>query len=185
MAQVIMERWQGFEWTLQGLGMLRTYITPELRMHVWDSRYMVEDVTMLHTHPWDFESLIVAGRVDQFRFLESPIALGPSWLAFVKGTIQCGAGGGECAPPANVWLEPQVMESYVEGDTYQQLANEIHESMPVDGTVTLINRTFHEDTETAHVFWPAGFQWVSAEPRPAEPVEVEDIISYSLETWFR
>lgn len=200
LAQVILERWQDSEWSLQGLGMLRTYVSKTMRMHVWDSRYRVPGVTMLHTHPWDFESLIVAGAVRQYRYEIAYTGTRPDPLPgvsddaffesigferYVEGTIVCGEGGGECEPPTPVYLRRGEAEVYGEGEMYRQDADEIHESLPDDGTVTLINRTFRANTEVAHVYWPHGGSWVSAEPRPATPEEVETIVTASLERWFQ
>ena len=50
-------------WTLQGLGMLRLYLTPTLRLHVWDSRYAVEGVSTMHNHSWHFSLYVVAGEI--------------------------------------------------------------------------------------------------------------------------
>lgn len=175
----ILENAAAFKWSLQGLGMLRLYLSTEVRLHVWDSRYAVQDVSTMHDHPWSFDSIIVAGWVDQYRY-----TMDPKGDVFMFSVLQCGPGGCAKTQPAPIWLTKGPCESYQEGGTYHQRHDEIHESIPEDGTVTIVTRTFREDTEHARVFWPNGTAWVSAEPRPATIEEVKDITSASLNRWF-
>jgi hypothetical protein len=107
----------------------------------------------------------------------------------MRGTIQCGAGPtekgviGEATP---VWLEESRKERYVAGSMYTHSATDVHESRPAPGTVTLVMRTFDQpDTEHARVYWPAGTDWVSAEPRPAHPLEVQEVCNYAYNMYFR
>lgn len=62
----------GREWTIQGLGMLRTYLGDDKtnRLHVWHSGAQVPDVTMMHTHPWAFTSIVLAGLVRDTEYYE-------------------------------------------------------------------------------------------------------------------
>ena len=76
------------------------------------------------------------------------------------------------------------MEIYNAGDSYEQESDEIHLSMPDDGTVTIINRTFKDDVDHASVFWRMDENFVSAEPRDATRDEVSAITQHSLRTWF-
>lgn len=177
----LLEHPESTDWTLQGFGMLRCYLEPELRLHVWDSRFRFADVSDLHTHPWDFHSLVVAGVVRNQRFREVT-----KWEAghpsYRRQTIRCGEGGGLCGAPEDVRLEGSRFEVLEEGATYTQTAREIHRSVPEDGTVTIIEREFKDDTEHAYVYFHG--EWVTAESRPATEEEIESIRSYSLETWF-
>lgn len=172
------------EWTLQGFGMLRCYFEPELRLHVWDSAFKVPGVSDLHTHPWDFHSLVVAGEVRNYRFLEvAGTSLGTGQaIPRRRQTIRCGEGGGLVGDPVDVFLAEQPTETLREGETYTQKAEEIHKSLPEDGTVTVIERGFKEDTEHAYVYFRD--EWVSAEPRPATEAEVQQILAGSLARWF-
>lgn len=170
-------------WSLQGLGMLRKYLTADkrFRLHVWDSRYRTPDVSMMHTHPWDFESVVVAGGVNNHRYIRSAYGRIP----VMEMDIICGEGGGPCPADARqVSLEGLPTESFSEGQTYTQKAEEIHVSFPTDGAVTIIDRRFHEDTETAKVFYEVDGEWVSAEPRPATTLEVMHILSNSISRYF-
>jgi hypothetical protein len=180
----ILENPSGYLWSLQGLGMLRLYLSTEVRLHVWDSRFRIADVSTVHNHPWGFESYIVAGRVKQYRF--KPVAETHHHVeSFLCSVLKCGAGNCERTPPESAFLFRQLEESYGEGHLYHQHADEIHDSAPDDGTVTLVTRHFtKEDVDHARVFWPSGTEWVSAEPRPATPAEVYEITSFALAMWF-
>lgn len=170
-----------FEWSLQGFGMLRLYLPNGARLHVWDKRYAVENVSLIHTHPWGFKSTIIAGEVFNTRFARTNSA---SPYKFYEQKLLCGEGGGLCDEPKVVYLKMLKLERYNAGDSYEQESDEIHMSMPLDGSVTIISRTFKEDRDHASVFWNPGYGFVSAEPRIATQEEVRAITQYSLEKFF-
>jgi hypothetical protein len=165
------------DWSIQGLGMLRTYLTDDTRLHIWDGSAAVPEVSSLHTHPWDFRSQVICGRVVNQRYVER--SLGHSNNSYMRQMIKCGEGGGLYGEPGPVYLEPQPPEIVTAGCGYAQLATEVHESRPDSGTVTIIKRSVPEDghPDFANVYWGADKQWVSAEPRPATPDEVLYIIN--------
>lgn len=178
-----------YEWTLQGFGMLRTYLTKELRLHVWNSSFAVPRVTTTHDHPWNFESLVIVGRITNSRYRQWPCTHTPEQVdalkirrPFIRARIVCGTGGGvvDDLDRKRVWLDPLRPEVYGPGESYTQLAAEVHHTSYEDGTVTLVRREFLPDTEHAHVFYRDGEEWVSAEPRPASPDEVEAVVTRAL-----
>lgn len=175
------------EWSLQGLGMLRTYLDPErtMRLHVWSNDAKFQDVSELHTHPWDMTSTVIVGELKQERYVPS---LGDEATHMCQ-KILCGEGGGLCDVPRTVGLRMMLPEFYYglgEGgeSEYHQLWWEIHRSVPADGTCTLVEREFTADPDHAYVFWPVGEEWVSAEPRPATEEEVFAITGKALDLWF-
>lgn len=181
----ILEKADQYNWTLQGLGMLRLYLSDEVRLHVWDDRYKVPNVSALHDHPWDFESTIIAGAVNQYRYdIAYPFygteGLLPAWMV----TIKCGVGAEVLTGARAVFLHRHSKEMYVEGDKYTQRSEEIHESLPLRGTVTIVERKFCGNRENARVFYMEGSEWVSAEPRPATREEVRRITEHALARWF-
>jgi hypothetical protein len=188
LTKAILEHADSFDWTLQGLGMLRTYLSLEVRLHVWHSGFKFKEgdqiASELHTHPWNFHSLVVAGRVRNYRFLEvAGTSLGTGQaIPRKRQTIRCGEGGGLIGDPVDVFLAEQPTETFEEGETYTQKAEEIHRSLPDDGTVTIIEREFLDDTEHAFVYFRG--EWISAEPRPATPEEVAEITGFALQTRF-
>lgn len=159
--------------------MLRLYLSEEVRLHVWNHEFGFPKASTMHTHPWDFQSLIVAGELKQMRYVKDREG---DW--FNSATILCGEGGCMMSKPQRIRLAGCQMEHYAEGETYTEKAEEIHESFPTNGTVTLVTRFFKQDRDHAKVFWPVGHVWGSAEPRPATPVEIQRITAYALERWF-
>jgi hypothetical protein len=197
LVKAILEKATNFEWSIQGFGMLRLYLSSEVRLHVWDDRYKVPNVSTIHDHPWHFHSYVVAGKLENQRFaLMQGAAMNvfplrePEYRVMTMGTIRCGVGGGLVKACAMGAEEPVVLYAvhregpYTAMDSYNQRDKEIHESTPERGTVTIVERIFKTDTEHARVFWPRGEQWVSAEPRKATQEEILDITRYSLERWF-
>lgn len=163
----------GLDWSLQGFGMLRLYLSDEIRLHIWHYDYAVENVSTIHTHPWDFTSEIIVGRIANFRYLVSPDSTDPKLPPYRFATIKCGPGGGmRDESRMVVRLAEQYPETYLAGHCYRQTADEIHRTEAYNGTVTLVTRKFRADPDHARVFWPAQEHWVSAEPRPAKPKEV-------------
>jgi len=195
MVQAVLSNPHKHEWTLQGFGMLRTYISKETRLHVWDHGYRVRDVTDVHDHPWHFSSLIISGTMVNTRYKVHPCSHTNEQIEalrirtpFVKSTIVCGVGGGNHVATVKehgerVWLEPLEPETYKTGEIYFQKADEVHHSAFGSGAVTLVTRTFQPDTEHAHVFFKADQEWVSAEPRLARHVEIDDICKNALRNW--
>lgn len=167
------------------MGMLRLYLTSRFRLHIWCPSQATPDVSTYHTHPWDFSSLVVAGLVQNRTFSRVlPDSLGGRLHCCSK--IKCGTGGGLCEDESTVqtYLRLDVVKIVKEGQTYSEKAEVIHESVPVEGTVTIVDRSFKEDTEHAYVFWPYGKKWVSAEPREATTEEVEKFCTVALGVWF-
>lgn len=188
----LLKNWRGRDWTLQGFGMLRTYVTKTLRLHVWNSSFAVPKVTTIHDHPWNFASLVVAGQIRNTRYRVYPCTHTESQIEalrirqpFVKSRIVCGPGGGNdeaslLARGERVWLASSETTLHESGSLYRMRADEVHHTTYEDGTVTLVEREFLQDTEHAHVFFKPDAGWVSAEPRPATPDEVEAIVSRAL-----
>jgi hypothetical protein len=192
--RAILEKGEHYPWQKQGLGMLRLYLSPETRLHVWDSRLRVPDVSTIHDHPWDFRSYVVAGSLVNVRFrrpanageIGSCSAHAPN-VAFCREyrvtRIRCGPGGCAVDPPTPERLHQSgTPDSVRVGGWYEQRADEIHESRPADGTVTLVERHFRADTEHANVYHLTP-TWVSAEPSAATWDEAGPIVRDALARW--
>lgn len=182
----ILDRAVDLEWSLQGFGMLRHYLTPTVRLHIWDSRFKVKDVSTIHDHPWDFRSYIVSGLVRQHRYSEIETqwdrTTHPYARLYERTKIRCGPGGCSMGDPQHVTLLRGPIEAYEAGRWYEQRAEEIHESLPHDGTVTLVEHHFKTDTEHARVYHQTP-QWVSAEPRQATREEIAAFVRRALHGW--
>src|SRR5580704_144984 len=128
-----------FEWTVQGFGMLRTYLDSDkrFRLNVWHAGLAVPKVSMIHDHPWSFDSWIVNGEFYNIRMVEDHFNGEPYEFA----TILCGITSDcQLTKHGRIRLFAKPAERYVTGDTYSQAAEEIHMSVPMDGSVTLNDR---------------------------------------------
>lgn len=171
----------GRGWTVQGLGMLRLYLDDSTRLHVWNSRFIIPGVSPLHTHPWAFDSIVVAGTVRQRRYTEK---ICTEYIqSFNRAQITCGANA-KIEQQDKVWLSELPEEVFNEGQSYRQWAEEIHRSYPEDGTVTLVTRHFQADREHAYVYWQGENGFVSAEPRNATPEEIQVFCTVALAKYF-
>jgi hypothetical protein len=166
------------DWTVQGFGFLRLRISDTLRLHVWDSRLRQAGVSDIHDHAqWAFTSTVLSGRIVNVRFAE----VRKSGFPHMMQTIKCGVGGGVMfgVEPEEVMLAASDPELYIAGTSYHQEPDEIHQSLPTDGTVTIIEQTRRE-VDTARVFWPKGTKWGDAIPRQASRSEVDEVGGYAL-----
>lgn len=171
------------DWSLQGFGMLRTYISPHIRLHVWSERHAAPGVTIMHDHSWDFTSIVMGGEIRDHAYEETK-PRDNKGIGYTKFTLKCGEGGGLVngdGDPRPVFLKSVTQYIVGPGLTYRHDAADIHRTEFKDGTVSLVIRSFKEDTEHAHVFAPSGTPWVSAEPRPASDNEVNVICAKALE----
>lgn len=161
------------EWSVQGFGMLRTYLDEAKvwRLNVWHSRYAVPNVSTIHDHPWDFTSIVLGGTFTNIRYRKAQIH-DTQVLDLKKVRIQTGPGGGIRGEPEEVKLVAMAPEHYGPGMIYRQEAEEVHESVYHDGTVTLNERIRLPDGEHANVFYPSDQWWNDAEPRAARSEEV-------------
>ena len=176
----ILEAPTAFPWSLQGFGMFRLYLSRAVRLHVWSPAHARERVHTIHTHPWHFVSHVVAGRITDRvydRFVNARGGAGDDWT---EERIVCGQGGGATGERSTCRLGQPVEHTFYAGDTYRRDASDIHESIAVEGTVTIVQRTFLADTEHASVFHPVDTEWVSAEPRDARSEEVRAMAKQAL-----
>jgi hypothetical protein len=172
------------QWTIQGLGMLRTNWSHDngTRIHIWDNRFKTPGVSTIHSHPWDFESVVMAGQFTNIVYDEAPYELAPRTHSMQ--TIKCGEGGGLVGEPELVALDGDQPMLMTPGHCYQQRANELHETYYSDGSVTLCRRTVRDgDGHHARVCWKASGRFVTAEPRIATAEEIEGVCQHALAAW--
>lgn len=172
------------EWTVQGFGFLRTYFGPsanpkKYRLNLWDSQFTAPNVSTIHDHPWDFKSIIIAGKFENQRYTMIDGNKATHWYT----TLKTGEGGGLINDVfKTAILKAKPSEHYYPGHEYEQKANEIHETKFINGSVTINERV--GDTEQARVFWPYDTKWVDAIPRKATIEEVDLAVSKSINKWF-
>src|SRR5258708_2442216 len=83
-------------WSVQGFGMMRTYIGPpdnpkEYRLNIWDRELAVPNVSTIHDHPWHFDSIVIGGAFVNQRF---HFSTDYDRATHVYTTIKTGEGGG-------------------------------------------------------------------------------------------
>ena len=177
----------GVEWSLQGFGMLRYYLTKDKawRLHVWDDHYRVDDVTMIHNHPWNLDSWVLSGALVNHRYRVSH----RMWGEFGKPTHwETRILAGENARPSGhsraVILVSEPAKFYVAGspqNMYHQEWHEIHCTDALNGTITITFREFiNLDRDHAFSYRMHDKEWVSAAPRTATPDEVSDILERAV-----
>ena len=172
------------EWTVSGLGFMRAKLDETRRLHIWDSMLKLPGVTPVHTHPWDFVSTVHSGLLINQMYLECPepteCAFGVPWRSV---TIRCGADGMMKDAPIPTKLHAIAPIVRVAGEKYRQEKAQIHSTYADDGTVTVIDRTFYEDRETARVFMRGETEWVDARVRPATFTEHAIVTQRALALW--
>jgi hypothetical protein len=182
-AEDILRHPRDHEWSLQGLGMLRTYLDADKvrRLHVWSPPHQTPGVALPHDHPWDFMSQVVAGAITDVVFMPTGVEQ-PGSRLWNMHHIMCGPNACAESEVEQIRLYQLAPRSYAEGHYYKRKADVIHASFPIEGTTTIITR--QGDTEHARVFWPVGKPWVTARPRPATNEEVDAIVGTALHNWF-
>lgn len=191
LARAILENAQDFKWTVQGMGFMRLHLAGHCRLHVWDSRLRVPGVSMIHDHlQWALNSTVLSGELVNRKYRVIPRYIkvwndGPEQRGkpFMCATIKPGAGCYFKTEPSEVFLEPEMFpERVTMGHFYRQAPDVIHETDAQDGTVTIIRKEPTPD-DSARVFWPAGTEWGSAEPRAATAEEVRLVSERALHRW--
>jgi hypothetical protein len=184
MVRTILSDAQMHRWTVQGFGMLRAYIPvpgnpKRFRLNLWNGTLAVPGVSIMHDHPWSFDSWVINGNFRNVRYVEDHY----NGDDFKFMTIKCGEDGCAMSEPSRVRLRALPTEHYTTGSKYHQDAHEIHASYYDNGTVTLNDRV--GDTEHAKVFWldePQGY-WVDAKPREATADEIDRTVTLALSKW--
>lgn len=182
------------QWTIQGFGMLRTHLQNDVRLHVWSAAHG-NGASPIHDHPWKFSSFVVAGRLRNRRYAETSrnekdeagalLNVSHGAAAYMRRTIRPGEGLKVIGDDVPVWLNEIDYDLVGERSWYFQRADEIHQSVPEDGTVTIVQRVRGDLPDVAHTYYPAGTEWVSGEPRAATFYEVDAICAMALARWFK
>lgn len=169
----ILETPLGRLWTTQEFGKMATDVTSNARLHIWDRRLLRPEVPAIHSHAFDFKSIVLVGRMRNLRFFESNTE-----DAFNRILVP---GSGEVT---RAWLQELPMEVYGEQVQYKQKAEEIHQSMPDDGTITLVEWLYDESPRPMTVYWRGRLPWNDAKPRQATDEEIVSVAKRALDLWF-
>lgn len=195
LVKAILKSPQALDWTVHGIGLMLTYLDKGHRLHVFDKSLRVDTVSPIHDHAWHLDSYIVAGVLRQRRYeiissfedLSIPTAQHYHHDQRVERFRQASintVGIPIPTPGPDVLVLDGTLEEYQEGQTYHQQNDEIHETIPEDGTTTLVTREFANSIRSARIFWRGDGEWVSAAPRRATPNEIDYVTQRALTLWF-
>jgi hypothetical protein len=170
--RAVLERPEGRPWVMQDIGLLGLPLGEDRvhRLHLWDPGSCVVDAP-IHDHPFDFTSRVIAGRITNTLHEESPDGVEMQRDRYMPAD--------EDDREVDVVRLSGASTTYVAGESYRQLAAQLHASTQITGTVTLLARTFR-DVPRLTVCRPAGTPWVSGRSRPATQDEVERITAAAL-----
>jgi hypothetical protein len=168
----ILEHPLDYPWKMQDIGLLGLRLDQhrEYRLHVWAPGRCIGP-PVIHDHPYDFVSRIVAGELTNIRYVEDPTG--------VKYQRDRYAPSNEDLRTTDTVQLVGDAETHRAGDEYAQLAHELHDSRQLPGTVTLLRMAF-QDVNELTVCRPEGAPWSSGLPRPATDQEIGDITSVAL-----
>lgn len=161
------------EWRAHGIGFMKTYLDPDKswRLNIYHRMLVNPGISIMHDHPWPLESNIMSGVLYNRRFDREPNGHGDG-EQFHQGIINCAEFNGLEAEPDLVTLYPGPPETYRAGASYSQQPEEIHETVALDGTATVMFRGPVTDG-LARVFWPAGTDWGDA----SRPITTDEILA--------
>jgi hypothetical protein len=169
----ILRHAEDFPWRMQDIGLmgLRLDDQREHRIHVWDPSYSEGDPP-IHDHPYDFTSIVIAGELTNSRYVEDPA--GDEYIRFRYSL----------ATEDQRWSDTVQLsatsESVAEGGEYRQLADELHASWPLPGTVTAMRCSWGEPRELT-VCLRDESSWRSGQARTATREEVKAFTAKALE----
>lgn len=178
-------------WTIQGFGMVRFHLDDTYRINIWDLNHRVENVSDIHTHPWDFDSVVVAGDVLNQRFIDvgyhnvvsKSKSIKPDWLPVNHMRITPGVHGGGIEDLGLTHLVALKPETVPAGATYSQSADEIHRSLPTHLSITM-NERRRVGEDVASVYYE-GTEWVAAKPRAATAGELRKTLTEVFDLHFK
>lgn len=173
----VLEHPFNYQWELQGFGMLRTYIDKDTRLQIWLKKYIVEDVTDVHTHPWDFTSYIYQGKIVNNCYSEHPFKVSPNdnEMSFDRCLILTGENA-YVKEKIKVLLRKDSSIPYRSGETYHHDKTIPHRIDFIDGTITILSKRNIDVNSLAYSYVPNGKDWVSAAPKIATVGEIREFI---------
>lgn len=152
--------------------MLRTYISKNTRLQIWLKEFIVPNVTDIHTHPWNFESLIYQGSIANYCFTEAGSS---NDKKFDRCLILTGENA-YVKEKTSVVMGINAIRNYCAGDSYYHKKTIPHRIDFIDGTITILTKSYIDEDSLAYSYVPDGGKWVSAAPRIATEEEIMKFI---------
>ena len=181
------------EWTVQGFGMMRTYLDKEhlRRLQIWDDTLRIKDVSDIHTHPWHFHSYVVVGAIGNATYemdATGGVYGSRCWPFYMQRLITPGENVKAHGVDLLVRLSQRANVVYHPGEWYAMHASQIHRSWFDSLTITVVERDRRQRLpwlgmpDLAYSYYAGDLDWVSAEPRPATPKEVAEVVALRAAT---
>lgn len=174
LVSTILQHPEDHPWTWQGIGLLGLRLDDrrEFRLHVWDPTGDSSDEDpVIHDHPYDFTSEIVAGAMTNTRY-----TVDAAGEQFTRYRYLPADEGDRVVDTVRLAGTSTV---HTAGDSYEQSAHELHDSRSQPGTVSIIRCTFRDvDRLTVCRTRDA---WVSGGSRTPTPGEVKRIAAKALQ----
>jgi hypothetical protein len=176
LVRTILEHAGDYPWKMQEIGLLGLWLDDrrEYRMHVWDPISCVGDLPV-HDHPFDFTSTVVVGVMTNTRYEEDPDGVEYRRVRYTPSN--------EDSRTADTIRLSGTATTHAAGESYSQLADELHDSRQVPGTVTIIRMAFRAAPERHEltVCTRGDVPWVSGQSRLAAQTEVKRITGAALD----
>lgn len=167
--QDILEHAADHDWRMQDIGVLGLWLDAEKRsrLHVWTPDDAVGE-PLVHDHPFDFTSTVIAGELVNTRYVEDPRG-----REYVRERYTPGKEDDRRADTVRL---VGVSETLGVGARYHQVASELHDSRQVPGTVTVLHfdEVFDDLPELTTCRQPDS-PWISGGARSATRDEIRRI----------
>ena len=162
LVKAILQNADRFQCEVPANGRLTIVLDPGVMViNIFDGRYRQPGTTAIHSHTVDFRSDIVGGVMRQYRYGRVDDG-GDAKRYWGQELTLDGKLIGE---PAACFLREGELEVYPAGEFYEITADEIHQSVPEDGTVTLITRQHKTRPSSVFTFWPYSAATAGAKTR--------------------
>jgi hypothetical protein len=160
---------KAYKWDYQGFGFIRCYLhdNDEWRLHIWDNKKAIPQISDIHTHPWDFKSTIIFGTLYNYIYKE----VKSTGDKFTKQLMQPGKNARLLSDKIEVNLLSKIIQ-YNVLDTYSQKKEIIHKTNAISGTVTLIRRFDRSRQDRTFVYYKTA-EWIAGTPRIATESEID------------
>lgn len=170
------------DWRGHGIGFMKAYLNAERtwRINVYHEMLRVPGISIMHDHPWGLQSHVRAGQLTNMRWHRAN-KKSQGAVSFNEGRINCAKYAGLEGTPQIVSLVKERREIYHASGFYQQNPEEIHETIAINGTVTLLERIPTHSDGFAHIFWPVGEEYGDA-TRNLSDDEVYAVAASALRT---
>jgi hypothetical protein len=170
----ILEHALDYPWRYQDIGLLSLRLDEqrEYALHVW-APDRCAGTPPIHDHPFDFVSRIIVGELTNTRYVEDP-----GGEKYVRERY---SPSDETRRTVDYVQLSSAVAVLGEGDEYAQIADELHDSSQLPGTVTVICRApFQEVAELTVCRLDEKAPWVSGAARAPTREEVMEITGQAL-----